>query len=67
MSYGAGMGSPPIPTEAAVRMIRLYQAGRPIRAVAAAVGYSYGGVRNILIRAGVELRRRGRHRRYPER
>ncbi|GAB2918454.1 helix-turn-helix domain-containing protein [Nonomuraea fastidiosa] len=36
-----------------------YQAGEPIRAIAAAIGRSYGFVHQLLEEFGVELRARG--------
>ncbi|MFC4014613.1 helix-turn-helix domain-containing protein [Nonomuraea purpurea] len=54
-----------LPPEARARAAVLYQSGASIRAIAEALGESYGRVRNGLIDAGVPLRPRGRPRTSP--
>jgi hypothetical protein len=41
------------------RAKKLYGAGQSLRAIAESLGMSYGVTRNVLVEAGVELRRRG--------
>ena len=41
------------------RLLAEYQAGKSIRQICAATGYSIGRVRGLLIDAGVEFRGRG--------
>ena len=41
------------------RLLTEYQAGKSIRQICAATGYSIGRVRGLLIDAGVEFRGRG--------
>jgi hypothetical protein len=41
------------------RAKRLYGAGQSLRAIAESLGMSYGVTRNVLVDAGVQLRRRG--------
>ena len=45
------------------RLLTEYQAGKSIRQICAATGYSIGRVRRLLIDAGVEFRGRGGRRR----
>ena len=45
------------------RLLTEYQAGKSIRQICAATGYSIGRVRQLLIDAGVEFRGRGGRRR----
>jgi len=40
-------------------LVRRYQDGEPIRAIASDVGLPYSAARRMLLEAGVELRRRG--------
>lgn len=50
---------PPIPPDLLAYAGTKYRQGQTIRAIAAAIGYSYGATRNGLLRSGVQLRRRG--------
>lgn len=47
------------------RAIAAYEAGASVRAIAALLGRSYGGVWRVLDRAGVPMRSKGRRKATP--